>query len=297
MARRSRSGMKRRPMRRLGLGVAMASALGLLLFQTAPGISQMFDPARSVASDRLVVSANNSIWSRITGASAKDERIRELEAEVRDLSRWRAAAISMAERIETYEEILNVMGEPPVRGVTARVAAETDGPFAETILANAGRAQGVKDGAIAVNEGGLVGRVTRLGERSSRILLVTDFNSRVPVMGEQSGLRAILYGGRDGLGVLTDMPETGNFLSGERILTSGEGGVFPRGIIAGQALKRDATTRVRFTLSDSRGGFVRLVPRMEIPRPEDDPVIEPPVEAVAEVTPNEGTSAPRLAGQ
>jgi len=284
-------------MRRLGLGIAMASALALLLSQTAPSISKIFDPARSVASDQLVASSNTGLWARLTGASAKDKRIRELEAEVRDLQRWRAAAISMAERIETYEGILNVMGEPPVRGVTARVAAETDGPFAETMLANAGRAQGVKDGAIAVNEGGLVGRVTRLGERSSRILLVTDFNSRIPVMGEQSGLRAIVYGGRDGLGVLTDLPERGKFVPGERILTSGEGGVFPRGIVAGQALKRDATMRVRFTLFDSRGGYVRLIPRMDIPKPEDEPVPPAPEDALAEATPNEGTTAPRLAGQ
>ncbi|HCX10854.1 MAG TPA: Rod shape-determining protein MreC, partial [Hyphomonas sp.] len=45
-----------------------------------------------------------------------------------------------------------------------------------------------------LNEGGLVGRVIQLGEYSSRILLITDFNSRVPVMGEVSGVRAIHYG-------------------------------------------------------------------------------------------------------
>ena len=277
-------------MRRLGLSVAVAAALGLLLMQTAPGIRDWFNPVRTVASDQLASSAKPGIISRITGSSAKDKRIAELEADVRDLERWRAAAISMAERLETYEQILNVMGEPPKRGITARVAAETNGPFAETYLANSGQRNGVRDSWIAVNEGGLVGRVIRVGERSSRILLVTDFNSRVPIMGEQSGLRGIIYGGRDGLGVVTDVPERDTFIPGERILTSGEGGVFPRGLIAGYAIQRGDDMRVKFAMTDSRGGYVRLIPKLEIPKPEDKPAID-------EVPVIEAASNPDLAGQ
>lgn len=276
-------------MRRLGLGVAIAAALGLLLMQTAPGIRDFFNPVRSIASDRLAANAKPGFISWITGSSKKDKQIAELEEKVQQLERFRAAAISMAERLETYEEILNVMGEPPPRGITARVAAETDGPFAETYLANAGRRNNVQESAIAVNEGGLVGRVIRVGERSSRILLVTDFNSRVPVMGEQSGLRGILYGGRDGLGVITDVPERDEFIPGERILTSGEGGVFPRGLVAGHALQRAGAWRVKFAMADSRGGYVRLIPRLEIPKPEDDPVPEPDT-TIAEVAASEDTA-------
>ena len=278
-------------MRRLGLGVALAAALGLLLMQTAPGIRDWFNPVRSIASDRLAANAQPGFISWITGSGKKDKRIAELEEKVQRLESFRAAAISMAERLETYEEILNVMGEPPPRGITARVAAETDGPFAETYLANAGARNNVRESAIAVNEGGLVGRVIRVGERSSRILLVTDFNSRVPVMGELSGLRGILYGGRDGLGVITDVPERDDFIAGENILTSGEGGIFPRGIIAGQAVRRGDAWRVKFAMTDSRGGYVRLIPRMEIPKPEDEPAQQP------EATLAEAATTPETAGQ
>jgi len=277
-------------MRRLGLSIVLAVALGLLLMQTAPGIRDWFNPVRTVASDQLATTAKPGILSRITGSGAKNARIAELEREVRELERWRAAAISMAERLETYEEILNVMGEPPKRGVTARVAAETNGPFAETYLADTGARNGVGESWIAVNEGGLVGRVTRVGERSSRILLVTDFNSRVPIMGEQSGLRGIVYGGRDGLGVITDVPERGQFITGERILTSGEGGVFPRGLIAGYAVEKGIEWRVKFAMSDSRGGYVRLIPKLEIPKPEDEP-------APQDIPVAEASTNPDMAGQ
>lgn len=286
MARQSSYGSRKRPFRRLGLAVIMAGLFGLVISQTAPQIRSIFQPARTIAADQLATNASPGFWSRITGQTARDRRIAELEAEVRDLSRWKAAALSMAERMETYEGMLNALGEPPARGVTARVAAESDGPFSETLLVNAGSLQGVEPGAIAVNEGGLVGRVIQLGERSSRVLLVTDFNNRVPVMGEVSGLRAILYGGRDGLGSLTDLPEAGAFIPGERILTSGEGGVYSRGLLAGVLADQGGTPRVLLAMKTVKGGFVRLIPPANIPKPEDSP--ENDVQVVAET----GADAP-----
>jgi len=119
-----------------------------------------------------------------------------------------------------------------------------------------------------------VGRVTHLGERSARVLLVTDFNSRIPVLGETSGVRAIVFGDRDGLGTLSDLPEDDQFSPGERILTSGEGGVFPRGLMLGRAVPTDETWRVAFTMAETRGGFVQLVPPSYIPTPEDEPALQ-----------------------
>ena len=107
------------------------------------------------------------------------------------------------------------------------------------------------------------------------MLLVTDFNSRVPVMGEASGMRAILYGDRDDYGTLTDLPEKGDFILGERVLTSGEGGIFPRGVVVGEVVRRGGEQRVDFSMTRARGGFVRLMPSMKIPKPEDIPVEEP----------------------
>ena len=274
MARQRKAISKQRPMRGLALAILIALGVGVVLLQTAPSIKQAFNPVRAAASDQLVGGGGASWFAKMTGQTARNERIKSLEAEVRDLARWRAAAISMSERLESYEKILNVQGEPPVQGVTARIIAESDGPFADTLLANAGRSQGIGIGFIALNEGGLVGRVVQLGQRSSRILVVTDFNSRVPVMGEASGVRAIMYGGRDGIGALEDLPEIEQFKPGERILTTGEGGVFPRGLVAGFAEKRGASWRVAYAMERGEAGFVRLVPPARIPTPEEEPIIE-----------------------
>jgi rod shape-determining protein MreC len=282
MARMLGKRLKGRPVRRYALFIGLAGLFAILLLQTSPRLRAMIDPARTVAADQLASSARPGLWAQLTGKAARDERIRELESEVRELTRYRSVAISMAARLEAYEDMLNIMGEPPVRGVTARITTETNGPFREAILVNAGSLQGVEDGAYAENEGGLVGRVVQLGERSARVLLVTDFNSRVPVMGEASGMRAILFGDRDDLGTLTDLPERGSFILGERVLTSGEGGIFPRGIVVGEVVDRGDNLRVAFGMTRGRGGFVRLMPGMKIPTPEELPVEAEATDAEAE---------------
>lgn len=286
MPRLSGKGYKQRPLRRYGFFVAVAGLLALLLLQTSPRLSQGVEPVRTAASDQLFHVTRPSLIDRISGASAKERRILELEARVRELAQYKALALTMAERLEVYEDILNMQGEPGGAEVTARIMAETNGPFAEALLANAGATNGVLEGYFAENDRGLVGRVVQVGQRSSRILKITDFNSRVPVMGEASGLRAIMYGGRDGLGRLTDLPEQGDFLPNERILTSGEGGLFPRGVVIGHV--RDAEgkeIRVDLAMLNGQLSYVRLKPIMSIPEPEAFPIET----EIAELTDEDGS--------
>jgi rod shape-determining protein MreC len=286
MPRLGGKGYRQRPLRRYGFFVAVAGLLALLLLQTSPRLSQGVEPVRTAASDQLFHVTRPSLIDRISGASAKERRILELEARVRELAQYKALALTMAERLEVYEDILNMQGEPGGAEVTARIMAETNGPFAEALLANAGATNGVLEGYFAENDRGLVGRVVQVGQRSSRILKITDFNSRVPVMGEASGLRAIMYGGRDGLGRLTDLPEQGDFLPNERILTSGEGGLFPRGVVVGHV--RDAEgkeIRVDLEMLNGQLSYVRLKPIVSIPVPEAFPVET----EVAELTDEDGS--------
>ncbi|MFN3314360.1 MAG: hypothetical protein ACK46Q_12965, partial [Hyphomonas sp.] len=115
MVRFGRPGQKTaaRGARRLILTVLIGIALAFVVAQSAPQISGFFVPARTTVSDRLRAPDEVGLWARITGQAARERRIRELENEVRDLARYKAAAISMADRLEAYERILNLMGEPP----------------------------------------------------------------------------------------------------------------------------------------------------------------------------------------
>jgi len=274
MPRYAGKGNRKRPLRRYSFFIAVGGLIALLLLQTSPRFSAQIDPVRTAASDQLFHLSKPSLVDRITGASAKDRRIFELEVRVRELAKYEALALSMTERLEVYEGILNLQGEPTEPEVSARIMAEADGPFAEALLANAGALAGVEPGFYAENDGGLVGRVVQVGQRSARILKITDFNSRVPVMGESSGLRAIMFGGRDGNGRLTDRPEEERFITGERVLTSGEGGLFPRGVVVGSIIDGEDNARVKLAMLRGQLSYVRLKPSAVIAPPEDEPVSE-----------------------
>ncbi len=88
-------------------------------------------------------------------------------------------------------------------------------------------------GQIALDESGLVGRVTELGARSARVLLITDMNSRIPVTLENSRARAILVGTNGPRPRLMYWPEGVMPAEGERVVTSAEAGAFPAGLPVG----------------------------------------------------------------
>lgn len=258
--------------------IAIVIALAFVVAQTSPIVRSAIEPARAGMDDIIVASATTTSKAGGFWPFGGDENliaeIERLQVENRQLAIWRDTATSMGERMRRYEELLGLASEPLPMGVSARVVTETDGPFAETRLANAGARNGVEVGSVAVNTQGVVGRVVRVGDRSSRILLVSDFNSRVPVMGEFSGVRAILAGGRGQIyGQLIDKPENDDFIQGENLLTTGEGNAFPRGLRVGVVIRQDETWRARLALSQAPLDFVRLLPQQAIPTPEDTPVL------------------------
>jgi rod shape-determining protein MreC len=123
------------------------------------------------------------------------------------------------------------------------------------VLINAGTAQGISKGQAAVTGKGLAGQVVQIGYRSARVLLITDINSRVPILVEGSRKRAILAGDNGILPRLTFLPVNASVAPGDRVVTSGHGGVFPPGLPVG-----------RITVADD--GVLRVAPFFELDRLE-----------------------------
>ena len=257
----------------VGLGISM---FGVLAIQTSTavrvGINASRESMDGVAANLANFSSGVTGWSFGFGRNAEDEaKISELEARVRDLQRWKDLAETMALRMERYEKLLDLVGETQGQSVTARVVAEENGPFAATRIANAGAANGVREGFAVVNENGLVGRVIRVGEYTSRILLLTDFSSRIAVMGTQSGDRALLVGD-SGAGAQLLEPETPDkIIPGEVWVTSGDDGKLPLGVRVGTARKDGAGWRIDLEMDRSPVDFVRLVPPPDFATPEVAP--------------------------
>lgn len=194
---------------------------------------------------RPVGAVNDGIRAaeNIIDVHEENQRLRE---ENRRLLHWQEVARQLERDNAHYRRLLNVRNHSSVRYITARVVAETGGPFIKTLVLSAGKRDGVEGQQAVLGARGLVGRVTEAGDNAARILLITDLNSRVPVLIEESSRRAILAGDNTGRPRLMFMEAEAEIRPGDRIVTSGHGGVFPPGLPVGVVVQSsDGLTRVR----------------------------------------------------
>jgi rod shape-determining protein MreC len=178
----------------------------------------------------------------------ENQRLREENAR---LLQWQ----DLAQRLESENEELRQMlhFEPQgVRGyITGRVIANSGGAFLRNVLIDVGDRQGVERGQAALGGEGVAGRVTEVGSRASRVLLLTDLNSRVPVVIEDTRERAVLAGDNTSRPRLLYLPEKSAIQVGDHVVTAGSGGIFPPGLPVG-------------AVSSIDGGVVRVEPEAEL---------------------------------
>ncbi|HEX3365948.1 MAG TPA: rod shape-determining protein MreC [Phenylobacterium sp.] len=184
----------------------------------------------------------------------------DLKTQLKEMRQWRDVAIALRDENARYRTLLGLKTDPPVPMVAARVVTDSHGPFADTRLANAGRERGVKVGNPVMSENGLVGRVIGVTDGASRVLLLTDIASRTPVMIDRTNARAILTGDGGPNPRLDYLRGRDPIREGDRLLTSGDGGVVPRGLPVGTAV-RGLDGRWRVVLASDRApiDFVRIL--------------------------------------
>ena len=185
---------------------------------------------------------------------------RSLAAENERLLNWQQAALKLASENARLRELLKLTPEPTTTFVTARVIANSGGAYVRSLMVHAGSENGVERGQAAVTGEGLVGRVTEVGNRAARVLLVTDLNSRVPVIVEGAQHRALLTGDNSERPCLRYLDARAGVEVGDRVVTSGQGGVFPPGLPVGVVASLDGEApRVEPYVDLSRVEYLRIV--------------------------------------
>ncbi|MGE0253735.1 MAG: rod shape-determining protein MreC [Alphaproteobacteria bacterium] len=162
--------------------------------------------------------------------NADNARLRRENAE---LARWVDLARQLELENATLRAQLSHVPDNPPNMISTRVVADAGGAFFHSVLVNAGAREYLRRGQAVVAQGGLVGRVAAVGERSARVLLLTDINSRIPVIVLSTGDRAVLAGDNSRQPKLLYLPTTAPVSPGDRVVTSGDGGLFPRGLVVG----------------------------------------------------------------
>lgn len=219
--------------------------------------------------DRPVVGVRR-LFDRVGGLLAAHEENARLREENRELLGWQAEAARLTVENRALRRVLAVPPvEHPARALTARIVGDSGGAFVRALLLDAGSRQGVERGMAAVTPDGLVGRVIDVGERSARILLITDFNSHIPVVVAGSGDHALLEGDNTPLPTLRFLPLDPGFAAGDRVLTSGRGGLLPPGLAVGRIEAGEAgRLQVRPFVDWARLDYVELLGVAATPLPE-----------------------------
>jgi rod shape-determining protein MreC len=176
------------------------------------------------------------------GSFSEIDRLKEENAKLKQWE-WRAR---LAERkVVQLRALLNAADEPALHFATGNVIADGRGPFLQSALINLGRDQGVRIGYAVINGDGLVGRTVDAGDSFARILLITDRNSRVPVLAGQGGVRAIASGNNGAELTLDFLPDGAVLHEGDEVFTSGSDGILPRGLRVGVVTGSPGAYKVR----------------------------------------------------
>ncbi|MDO5369876.1 rod shape-determining protein MreC [Paracoccus sp. (in: a-proteobacteria)] len=188
------------------------------------------------------------------------EQNQELRRELQRMSAWKEAAVQLEQENAKLLAQNNVRLDPALTGVSGVVLADSGTAFRQSVLLNRGARDGILEGWATMDGLGLVGRISGVGETTSRVMLLTDPSSRLPVTIQPAGQRALLTGDNTALPYLDFMESPENIRPGDRVITSGDGGLFPPGLLVGQAVQTsDRRMRVRLAADYGRLEFLRVL--------------------------------------
>ena len=256
-----------RPIRRL-LGTATMVAC-LLLFLVWRIDSPRVERLRAGVADAVLpradwllapVTAMAEIARDARSYARLHEQNQELRRELQRMEAWKEAALQLEQQNARLLDLNAVRIDPAHTWITGRVLADAGSPFRQSVVLNVGSRDGVGDGWATMDGIGVVGRISGTGERTARVILLTDPASRMPVLVQPSGRAAILQGDNTAAPLVDFLENPDLIRPGDRIVSSGDGGVFPAGLLVGQVARGpDGALRARLAADYERLSFLRVL--------------------------------------
>ena len=256
-----------RPLRRILQAVIILCLLGVFLVwridsprverfrshvidQVMPSFTWAMTPVMAITELALNFQSYQSLY----------EQNQELRRELQQMKSWKEAALQLEQENARLLDLNKVRLDPDLTRVTGVVLADSGSPFRQSVLLNVGERDGILDGWATMDGLGLVGRISGVGAKSSRVILLTDASSRIPATIEPSG-QSVLIVGDNTLAPPIDFIENPELVRpGDRIVSSGDGKVFPPGLLIGQVAKDPGgRLRVRLAADYERLKFLRVL--------------------------------------
>ena len=267
-----------RPIRRILVGLLVFVLLCLFLLWRID--SPRVERFRTALVDRVVpsfewalvpVAKTSEMIDSFQSYAALYDQNQELRRELQQMKAWKEAALQLEQQNARLLDLNQVRLDPALTHVTGVVLADSGSPFRQSVLLNVGARDGIRDGWAAMDGLGLVGRISGVGERTSRVILLTDSNSRIPVVVQPSGQRALLSGDNTAAPPVEFLEKPDLVRPGDQVLTSGDGSVFPAGLLVGSVVQGpDRRLRVQLSADYGRLEFLRVLRSHDL-----DPITDP----------------------
>ncbi|MCV2868810.1 rod shape-determining protein MreC [Defluviimonas sp. WL0002] len=267
MARQRDSADYKGPVRRVLIAMLLLALTGLFLVWRID--SPRVERFRAAFIDRVVP---NFDWAMVPitkmagmvesfqSYASLYEQNQELRRELQQMKSWKEAAVQLEQQNAKLLAQNQVRLDPKLTTVSGVVLADAGSPFRQSVLLNVGARDGIVDGWATMDGLGLVGRISGVGQTTSRVILLTDTSSRIPVTIQPSGQKAMLVGDNSAAPPIDFLESPDEVRPGDRVVSSGDGGVFPAGLLVGQVAQgTDRRLRVRLAADYQRLEFLRVL--------------------------------------
>ncbi|WP_299044274.1 rod shape-determining protein MreC [uncultured Tateyamaria sp.] len=255
------------PLRRLVLAVLVLVLAGTFLLWRID--SPRVERFRAQVTDRIVpnmdwamapVTGTINLFRDFQSYRRIAEQNTELRRELRQMQAWKEAALQLEQENARLLDLNNVRLDPRLTYITGVVLADSGSPFRQSVLLNVGARDGIVEGWATMDGIGLVGRISGVAQNTARVIMVTDASSRVPAIIQPSGQRAIVAGDNSAAPPIDFLENPDLVRPGDRVISSGDGGVFPAGLLIGQvAADPGGRLRVRLAADYERLEFLRVL--------------------------------------
>lgn len=194
-------------------------------------VNTVTTPVRMVGS--VVAAPFHAIGNVVSNVTAPQETLSELREQNEQLTAEVAKLTEAEKTAERLEGLLGLQSTYSLESTAARIVGGSSDAWSQTVTIDKGTIDGLEVGMAVCNSGGAIGQIVEVSASSSTVRLLTDENSGISAMVQRSRAQGILQGQPDGSLLLNYVTADSDVSVGDIVITSGLGGVFPKGLPLG----------------------------------------------------------------
>ena len=198
-------------------------------------IADMSSPIISSFSKQTKIISNS--FNYLKNTTSLQEENKSLYQENIKLKKYKILSEMYENENLVLKKQLNLIPKNIPNFVTARAISAPGNIFTHSLLLNSGRKQGIEKGNAVLFNGIFIGQIVSVGNNSSRLLLISDVNSMIPVVVSNNRIPSVLSGENLILPSLKFLPNNVVLKKGSIVQTSGHGGLLPAGLPVGTVVK------------------------------------------------------------